>query len=108
MGEIFCGGRKCTTTSCEMKIRPGFYTREEKGRALGPCVWMPIITQATTLMPRHLETRKLGGGEEGGPKGPATPPSSLLLYRIVVGFRFSGFLIANSHQSKLHTNSNDI
>jgi hypothetical protein len=75
-------------------------------RALGPCMWMPIITQATTLMPRHLETRKLG---VGGAKGPATPPSSLLLlYRIVVGCRFSGFLIPNSHQSKLHTNSNDI
>jgi hypothetical protein len=66
---------------------------------------MPIITQATTLMPRHLQTRKLG---REGPRAQLTPPSSLLLYRIVVGFRFSGFLIANSHQSKLHTNSNDI
>jgi hypothetical protein len=59
MGEMFCGGRKCTTTTCELKMWAGSYTIEEKGRALGLCIWMPIITQATTLMPKHLETRKL-------------------------------------------------
>jgi hypothetical protein len=60
--------------------------------------------------PSCLGTSKQGswGGGGGGPRAQLTPPSSLLLYRIVVGFRFSGFLIANSHESKLHTNSNDI
>jgi len=65
MGEIFCGGRKCTTTSCELKMWAGFYTREEKGRALG-------CPSSLRLPPSCLGTSKQGslGGRDQGPNLP--------------------------------------
>jgi len=79
-------------------------------RRVGPLAFVFGCPSSLRLPPSCLGTSKQGScwGGEGGTRAQLTPPSSLLLYRIVVGCRFSGFLIANSHQSKLHTNSNDI